>query len=431
MLKKALPFLITLAILAALVPATAFPPPVRLNVASAATCTIVFGNVQTKQWYTGGFESYVGSAGWEFQYDDAITAGATIDDWGDHTYAGYSANIQSPCVTGSGTPDRAVITVSGDYSDDVSGWATRMSAAVTAVQTVYPSVTTVVFQPPVGGPGYLACPPISGLREIRSSYNAPYIASAITTIVAAGIEDGAHPAVTDCADFANDVGTLTDATVFDYIAKQIADFYVPPPPPTATPTVSPSNIVIDFEDISDVPAELNGDYPTHIIDWGTSQWITSGPYAGFTTTSIGFNGPSFTEQDFTFLGDHRLISIQASNGGIAPSTITISCAGQDTVTQVISQSTTTTIPTNWYTPCAHVTIGSTNGWDTNFDNFVIGPATATPTPTPTPLPTNTPLPTSTPTPTPVPDVCEAQVRINGGSAIWVQRPISFCTPTAV
>jgi hypothetical protein len=30
-----------------------------------------------------------------------------------------------------------------------------------------------------------------------------------------------------------------------------------------------------------------------------------------------------------------------------------------------------TIQTNWTAPCATVTVSSTNGWDTNFDNLVV------------------------------------------------------------
>jgi hypothetical protein len=93
--------------------------------------------------------------------------------------------------------------------------------------------------------------------------------------------------------------------------------------------------------------------------------------------------------------------------------------------------TQTTVVTNWTGTCTTVTLGSTNGWDTNFDNLVIdaagggAPATSTPTPTPTntpqpaatstptPTPTSTPLPTSTPTPTPTntpqPNACPCTV----------------------
>jgi predicted house-cleaning NTP pyrophosphatase (Maf/HAM1 superfamily) len=38
---------------------------------------------------------------------------------------------------------------------------------------------------------------------------------------------------------------------------------------------------------------------------------------------------------------------------------------------VLAADTLVTIATNWTTPCSVVTVGSTNGWDTNFDNLDI------------------------------------------------------------
>jgi hypothetical protein len=38
------------------------------------------------------------------------------------------------------------------------------------------------------------------------------------------------------------------------------------------------------------------------------------------------------------------------------------------VTQVVVAGQVLTISTNWTTACSPVMIGSSNGWDTNFDN---------------------------------------------------------------
>jgi hypothetical protein len=35
----------------------------------------------------------------------------------------------------------------------------------------------------------------------------------------------------------------------------------------------------------------------------------------------------------------------------------------------VASRTTVTISTGWTGTCTSVTVGSTNGWDTNFDNF--------------------------------------------------------------
>jgi hypothetical protein len=68
---------------------------------------------------------------------------------------------------------------------------------------------------------------------------------------------------------------------------------------------------------------------------------------------------------------HRLVQLDAYNGGSVASTVTLSCAGQPTVTVSFPVSQLTTIATGWGGTCSTVTIGSSNGWDTNFDNLVV------------------------------------------------------------
>ena len=53
------------------------------------------------------------------------------------------------------------------------------------------------------------------------------------------------------------------------------------------------------------------------------------------------------------------------------STITLSCAGQPTRTFTLAATQLLTLVTDWSAPCGSVTITSTNGWNTNFDNLVL------------------------------------------------------------
>jgi hypothetical protein len=144
-----------------------------------------------------------------------------------------------------------------------------------------------------------------------------------------------------------------------------------------------------------------------VIDWGSNAWYLSGPWRQFTTNSIGFNGRGPTSASFRFLSPRRVISIDAFNGGATSSTISVECAGQPSVVRALGGNQLATIQTSWSGTCDTVTIGSSNGWDTNFDRLVIGGsasgtvATSTATATPTSTPTPTPTRTSTPTPTPV------------------------------
>jgi hypothetical protein len=51
--------------------------------------------------------------------------------------------------------------------------------------------------------------------------------------------------------------------------------------------------------------------------------------------------------------------------------VTINCAGQPPVSLVVAANHLVTIATGWTSTCSGtVTIGSTNGWDTNIDNLI-------------------------------------------------------------
>jgi hypothetical protein len=126
-----------------------------------------------------------------------------------------------------------------------------------------------------------------------------------------------------------------------------------------------------FDDLTGQNRVLSGQYPTGVIDWGTNAWFLSAPWGGFTTKSIGFNGPGLTSGTFTFITPRRLVSIQAYNGGVA-TTVTVQCAGQNDKVTSVAPGQLVTITTGWTDTCATVTIISSNGWDTNLDNLVYG-----------------------------------------------------------
>src|SRR5215510_9343228 len=151
--------------------------------------------------------------------------------------------------------------------------------------------------------------------------------------------------------------------------------------------VGAASQTITFDDLANPNRVLNGQYPSGVIDWGTNAWYLSGPWQQFTTNSIGFDGAGPTSEPFTFVTPRRLLAIDAYNGGSVTSTITLSCSGQPTRTSSLPARTLITISTAWTGTCTSVTFGSTNGWNTNFDNMVIddgnAPAITNLTATPT------------------------------------------------
>jgi hypothetical protein len=141
--------------------------------------------------------------------------------------------------------------------------------------------------------------------------------------------------------------------------------------PTTTPTPGATQTVT-FDDLAGQDVALNGQYPTGLIDWGSGVWYLSSPYGQFPTKSVSFSGPGITSGTFTFLTPRRLVSIDAYDGGTSNTLVTVSCAGQPSVSfGLAANSQPSTVPTNWTGTCTSVTITSSNSWDTNFDNLTI------------------------------------------------------------
>jgi hypothetical protein len=144
------------------------------------------------------------------------------------------------------------------------------------------------------------------------------------------------------------------------------------PAPDAPVVVAPVAGAIAFDDLANPNRPLNGQYPSSVIDWGSNQWYLSGPFGAFNNQSIGFNGPGLNSGSFAFVTPRTLTSIDAYNGGSGASTITLSCAGQPDMQVSLASHQLATLQTGWSEPCGSVTVVSTNGWDTNFKNLVLG-----------------------------------------------------------
>jgi hypothetical protein len=63
------------------------------------------------------------------------------------------------------------------------------------------------------------------------------------------------------------------------------------------------------------------------------------------------------------------VSLRAFNGGGSAAAVTLSCVGNPEITVSVPANDMLTIATEWTANCTTVTIGSSNGWDTNFDDL--------------------------------------------------------------
>jgi hypothetical protein len=88
------------------------------------------------------------------------------------------------------------------------------------------------------------------------------------------------------------------------------------------------------------------------------------------TNSISYLDDVPRSATFTFVTPRIFQGVDVYNGGVAPSTVSLLCAGNPTVTRDVAAGQLLSISTGWSAPCTTVTLGSTNGWDTNFDNLL-------------------------------------------------------------
>jgi hypothetical protein len=65
------------------------------------------------------------------------------------------------------------------------------------------------------------------------------------------------------------------------------------------------------------------------------------------------------------------VQLTAFNGGSASSTVSATCDGQSRVQITVAARQQNTLITNWAGTCSTVSIGSSNGLDTSFDNLVL------------------------------------------------------------
>ncbi|MEX1254779.1 MAG: S8 family serine peptidase [Dehalococcoidia bacterium] len=368
-------------------------PNVVQNVPSGQVATI-----NTNWAGTCGSVTVLSTNGWDTNFDNIVYATSA------------AAPTPTPTATATATTT-ATATATG-------------TATVTPTQTSTPTATSTRTSTPT----FTVTPSPTDTPVLPTSTPTP---TATATDTPSGPTDTPTPSATPTLT-ATDTATATPTNTPTHTATpQVTSTPTSTATPTATRTPTPTNTpvpaaTVTFDDIATQNLPLNGQYPTGVINWGTGGWFHSEPYGGFTTKSIGFNGPGLTSGTFTFITPRQLMSIQAANGGPA-TTVTLQCVGNPNVVTNIPSGQVTTIVTGWAGTCGQVTVLSTNGWDTNFDNIVHsaggGPPPATPTPTPsaTPTRTATTTPSATPTNTPLPgaatvtfdDIATQNLPLNG------------------
>jgi hypothetical protein len=144
-----------------------------------------------------------------------------------------------------------------------------------------------------------------------------------------------------------------------------------------TTSLAEATQTVTFDDLSSQNQPLNGQYPAGILNWGTNVWFHSQPWGAFTTKSVSFNASTQTSGIITAINPLRLLRLDAYNGGTGQTTVSVSCPGQTTRQVTLAGGSVQTVVTGWTQSCASFTLGSSNGWNTNFDTLVFDSPTDT------------------------------------------------------
>jgi hypothetical protein len=126
--------------------------------------------------------------------------------------------------------------------------------------------------------------------------------------------------------------------------------------------------MVTFNDLPNAGRPLEGEYPAGVIDWGTSAWWLAKPLGDFSSNNLSFDGIGI-ERTLTFLTPRTLYTLEAYNEGPGATTVTLSCAGNPDAQVTIPPQQVAGIATLWDSPCSTVTISSSNGPRTHFDNL--------------------------------------------------------------
>ena len=109
------------------------------------------------------------------------------------------------------------------------------------------------------------------------------------------------------------------------------------------------------------------------IDFGTGQWLGSGPYNVNPSNHVYFADSTGTSRSFQFAPGPRVL-----NGmrvySTTPGSFSLSDDTGQTFTRAVSAGSLQLVTTGWTRPATTVTVSFTNGWDLGVDDITYGTA---------------------------------------------------------
>jgi hypothetical protein len=130
--------------------------------------------------------------------------------------------------------------------------------------------------------------------------------------------------------------------------------------------------MVTFDDLAGQEQTLNGEYPAGVIHWGYGRWLHAGPGGPLATKNITFKGDDGVKSaTFSLLRPRVVVSLGAYNEATQPAPLTLRCPGQPDHQAVLAAKETATVAPPWPGRCDSVSLASTNGWGTHFDDLLL------------------------------------------------------------
>jgi hypothetical protein len=168
--------------------------------------------------------------------------------------------------------------------------------------------------------------------------------------------------------------TLAPLATYDYrvLATGAAGNSAPTNTITVTTPAAAADVTYRFDEPDlDTRGELINGVRSG-IDFGTGKWFWYDTWQGL--AKVGYFAEGILSQTISLPPGTVLRSLRA--GSNATTTYTLSAPGLPTRSGLLpGPNEPTTLTTNWTSPSPTVTIGFGNGWDTDIDDIVYGPAT--------------------------------------------------------
>ncbi|RKH46766.1 DUF4082 domain-containing protein [Corallococcus sicarius] len=139
---------------------------------------------------------------------------------------------------------------------------------------------------------------------------------------------------------------------------------------TLTIPIGAASNLVTFDGFEGADQAITGEHgPFYFVH---NKWYLGSAWGGFTTQSISFNGPGVNQGELRVYGDRVIVGLDAFTWDTG-ATLTLSCFNLPTRVFTLTPGQVTHVVTNWQGSCSYVTLATSNGWDTNFDNIQLAP----------------------------------------------------------